>query len=84
MKGYIILVDDARDENLPLRALKKSNVANEVVTGDGVEADKPNDSIIWKFLWAFDEDERVKTQSLLDDLNKINAPVQLRIVANTH
>jgi hypothetical protein len=26
----------------------------------------------------------VKTQELLDDLNIINAPVQLRIVLNTH
>jgi two-component system response regulator len=41
MKNNIILLveDNARDEALTLRALKKNNVANEVVvTRDGVEA----------------------------------------------
>jgi hypothetical protein len=49
-----------------------------------VEANNPYQSTKWKFLWEFDEDERVKTQELVDDLNKINAPVQLRIVPHTH
>jgi hypothetical protein len=49
-----------------------------------IEANNPNESTLWKFLWAFDEDDRVKNQELVDDLNIINAPVQLRIVANTH
>jgi hypothetical protein len=49
-----------------------------------VEANNPDESTIWKFLWEFDEDDWVKTQDLLDDLNIINSPVQLRIVPNTH
>ena len=48
-----------------------------------VEANNPNESaFIWKFLWQFDEEDWVKTQELLDELNIINAPVQLRIVPN--
>ena len=41
MKGKVILLveDNARDEALTLRALKKSNIVNEVVVArDGVEA----------------------------------------------
>jgi hypothetical protein len=49
-----------------------------------VEANNPDESNLWKFLWEFDETDWVKTQSLLDDLNIINAPVQLRIVPNGH
>jgi hypothetical protein len=49
-----------------------------------VEANNPDESTKWKFLWEFDEDSWVKTQSLIDDLNVINAPVQLRIVPNEH
>jgi hypothetical protein len=49
-----------------------------------VESNNPNESTKWKFLWEFDEEDWVKTQELLDDLNIINAPVQLRIVLNTH
>jgi len=49
-----------------------------------VEANNPDESTLWKFLWAFDEDKWVKTQDLLDDLNIINAPIQLRIVPNMH
>jgi hypothetical protein len=49
-----------------------------------VEANNPDETTEWKFLWAFDEDKWVQTQDLLDELNKINAPVQLRIVPNTH
>ena len=49
-----------------------------------VEANNPNESTIWKFLWEFNEEDWVKIQELIDELNIINAPVQLRIVANTH
>jgi hypothetical protein len=48
-----------------------------------VEANNPSESTRWTFLWQIDRDERLATQSLIDDLNIINAPVQLRIVANT-
>ena len=49
-----------------------------------VEANNPYESRRWKFLWEFDECDLVRTQSLLDELNIINAPVQLRIVPNRH
>jgi hypothetical protein len=49
-----------------------------------VEVNNPYETTLWKSLWEFDEDDWVKTQSLIDDLNIINAPVQLRIVPNTH
>jgi hypothetical protein len=39
-----------------------------------VEANNPDESTQWKFLWEFDEEDRVKTQELLDELNIINAP----------
>jgi hypothetical protein len=48
-----------------------------------VECNNPNISTEWKFLWEFDEEELVNTQELIDELNIINAPVQLRIVSNT-
>jgi hypothetical protein len=47
-----------------------------------VECNNPNNSTEWKFLWDFDEEDLVKTQELLYELNIINAPVQLRIVPN--
>ena len=49
-----------------------------------VEANNPDKSINWKFLWEFDEEDWIKTQSLLDDLNLIHAPIQLRIVPNKY
>jgi hypothetical protein len=47
-----------------------------------VEVNNPAESHRWKIVWEFDEDERMKIQSLIDDLNEINAPVQLRTVPN--
>ena len=47
-----------------------------------VEANNPNETARWTFIWEFDEQDWVKTQELLDELNIINAPVQLRIVPN--
>jgi hypothetical protein len=47
-----------------------------------VECNNPNKSTEWKFLWEFDEEDRVKIQELIDELNLINAPIQLRIVPN--
>jgi hypothetical protein len=47
-----------------------------------VEANNPNESTKWTFLWEVDEEDWVKTQELLDELNIINAPIQLRIVPN--
>jgi hypothetical protein len=49
-----------------------------------VEVNNPDESTQWKILWEFDEEDRIKTQELLDDLNIINAPIQLRIVPNEH
>jgi hypothetical protein len=48
-----------------------------------VEAFNPSGSAKWTFLWEFDKDLLIATQKLIDELNIINAPVVLRIVANT-
>jgi len=34
----------------------------------------------WKLLWGFDDDQQAAYETLVEDLNRINAPVQLRIV----
>lgn len=44
------------------------------------EVNNPLTSTEWRPLWEFDEDQLVSSQELRDELNKINAPVQLRIV----
>jgi hypothetical protein len=49
-----------------------------------VEVNNPNESTKWKFMWELDEEDLVKTQELLDELNIINVPVQLRIVPNEY
>ena len=38
----------------------------------------------WRPLWEFDEDQLAMSQELRDELNIINAPVQLRIVRSSH
>jgi hypothetical protein len=48
-----------------------------------LEVKKSLTSIDWRPLWDFDEDKLVANQELRDELNKINAPVQLRIVRNS-
>ena len=48
-----------------------------------LEANNPLTSTDWRALWDFDEDELVANQELKDELNRINAPVQLRIVRNS-
>jgi hypothetical protein len=47
------------------------------------EVNNPLRSTEWLPLWAVDEDQLVRSQELRDELNRINAPVQLRIVRNT-
>jgi len=47
-----------------------------------IEANNPTESTKWKCLWSFDKQDWVKNQELIDELNVINAPVQLRIVPN--
>ena len=49
-----------------------------------LEANNPLTSVDWRPLWDFDEAELVANQELKDELNRINAPVQLRIVRNSH
>lgn len=48
-----------------------------------LEANNPLTSADWRPLWDFDEDKLVTNQELRDELNRINAPVQLRIVCNS-
>jgi hypothetical protein len=49
-----------------------------------VEANNPNQSTDWRFLFEFGEDQYIACQELIDELNIINAPIQLRIVSNTN
>ena len=44
------------------------------------EVNNPLNSTKWLPLWVIDEDQLVRSQELRDELNRINAPVQLRIV----
>jgi hypothetical protein len=48
-----------------------------------LEANNPLTSPDWLPLWDFHEDELVANRELRDELNRINAPVQLRIVRNS-
>jgi hypothetical protein len=47
-----------------------------------VEANHPEQSSHWKFLWEVAQEDWIKTQGLIDELNVINAPVLLRLVPN--
>jgi hypothetical protein len=42
--------------------------------------EKPTPEKPWRRLWVFDEDQMAAYQELRDELNGINAPVELRIV----
>jgi len=44
------------------------------------EVNNPLLSTEWRALWQVDEGELVASRELRDDLNIMNAPVQLRIV----
>ena len=48
-----------------------------------LEVNNPLASTDWLPLWAFDEDQLAANQELRDDLNVINAPVQIRIFLNS-
>ena len=48
-----------------------------------LEANNPLTSTDWRPLWEFDDDQLVTFQELRDELNRINTPVQLRIVLNS-
>jgi len=47
------------------------------------EVNNPLKSTEWQPLWQIDEDQLVASQELKDELNSINAPVQLRIVRDS-
>jgi hypothetical protein len=38
----------------------------------------------WRALWDIDDDQLAASQELREELNKINAPIQLRIVRSAH
>lgn len=44
------------------------------------EVNDPQRSTDWRPLWEFPDDQLVASQELRDDLNRINAPIRLRIV----
>jgi hypothetical protein len=48
-----------------------------------LEVKSPLAPIVWQRLWGFNEDQLTAFQGLRDELNRINDPVQLRIVPNS-
>ena len=48
-----------------------------------LEANNPTKGTDWRFLWAFDRAEEAAYLQLIADLDRINRPVQLRIVRDT-
>ena len=48
-----------------------------------LEVNNPQQSNLWQPLWRFEEEQCATYQELADDLNQINAPIQLRIVPDT-
>lgn len=48
------------------------------------EVNNPLKSTGWQALWEVEEDQLQASQELRDELNIINAPVQLRIVRQSH
>ena len=44
-----------------------------------LEVNDPRKSNDWSPLWKFDEDQCATYQELADELNQINAPIQLRL-----
>jgi hypothetical protein len=47
------------------------------------EVNNPHVFSEWRPLWEVDEDQLVASQELRDELNRINAPVQLRVVRSS-
>jgi hypothetical protein len=48
-----------------------------------LEVNNPHARTDWQTLWGFDEDQYAAYLALTEELNRINAPVQLRIVRNS-
>jgi hypothetical protein len=47
------------------------------------EVSNPLMSAEWQPLWEIDDDQLVASEELRDELNRINAPIQLRIVRSS-
>jgi hypothetical protein len=48
------------------------------------EVNNPLTSTEWRPLWEVDEDQLQASLELRDELNRMNAPIQLRIVRNSN
>ena len=48
-----------------------------------LEVNNPHTRTDWQALWGFDDDQHAAYQGLIKELNRINAPVQLRIVRSS-
>jgi hypothetical protein len=48
-----------------------------------LEVNNPLTSDEWRPLWVINDDQLVRSQELRDELNRINTPIQLRIVRNS-
>jgi hypothetical protein len=47
------------------------------------EVNNPHVSTEWRRLWVIADDQLTPSRELRDELNRLNAPVQLRIVRKT-
>jgi hypothetical protein len=48
-----------------------------------MEVKSPLAPTVWQRLWGFNDDQLTLFQELRDELNRINDPVELRIVRNS-
>jgi hypothetical protein len=48
-----------------------------------MEVKSPLAPSVWQQLWEFNEDQLTAFRELRDELNRINDPVELRIVGNS-
>jgi len=48
-----------------------------------LEVNNPQQSNLWQPLWKFEQEQCATYQELADNLNQINAPIQIRIVPDT-
>jgi hypothetical protein len=60
-----------------------SGVSMQQQTPWRFEVNNPLTSSDWQPLWGVGEDQLAASQELRDELNRINAPVQLRIVRSS-
>lgn len=48
-----------------------------------LEVNNPHTKTDWQALWGFNDEQHAQFEELVAELNRINAPVRLRIVPNS-